>query len=879
MQQDSFEIAPFPGLDRFTAAARSRRRLRVCIATEEIFGPVRNGGIASTYYHLARTLAADGHGVTVLYLKGRRCENETIEHWIDFYARLGVTFVPLEEEATPLEGTALNWQGRYWAFYRWLKDQPSFDVVHSSEWRGGACYALQAKRQGLAFRDTLFLVKSSSPWIWNRHYTMRTVESLGQLVCMFAERQSVELADLVIGGSAHLLRFMQHKGYRLPAGRTFVQPNIIDLQELGAADGRPRYAHGDRVASRDLVFFGRLEGRKGLEIFCDALDRLLQRGLRPDSVTFLGKQGRNLASHPHLATPKYIEQKAAAWPFPVSVIESYDQDRAIGFLCEKPRIAVMPSIIENSTMTVYECLVHRIPFLATRVGGTPELIAEEHHADTLVAPHPEPLADALERILAEGGTVARGAFDYARNLETWRGFHAWLAEALSKRSAAAVLAEIAAAGGAAETSEPEPKSAPLPAPLPTPLPARPRVSLCLYHHRRPAYLEALVDSLITQEQAPDEVIVVTDGPLSPDQAGHLRALARRLEETEETPAETPEEAAANGAAGDEAGAEMGAEAKTPTRWRFLETPHRCLGAAWNRAAQEATGELLVFLHAERHLARPALVRTLATAAAHSPAAAFSWPVDRFDSQAPRPDAAAPPAARVLPVGGDLASGFYAAGVYAAGCFAVRREAFAARGGFAEAYRLAGVEEELLARLQLAGDTLEVVPEPLSWERQARPLVALNRPSGDYLQIRPFLEGAPHYLEGVLLLARHHEGGLGKLQADLDGARKTNGKLRAEIEQLRKALAEVAVTVRKTGVAPPGAGPGAGPRAGAAGGPGARPAAGAQGAAQGASQGASRQANGAGTAEGPRGKRRKGSLRKRLPASLAKALRAFGPRAR
>lgn len=875
MQQDSFEIAPFPGLDRFTAAPSGKRRLRVCIATEEIFGPVRNGGIASTYYHLARTLAADGHAVTVLYLKGRRCENETIEHWIDFYARLGVTFVPLEEEATPLEGTALNWQGRYWAFYRWLKDQPAFDVVHSSEWRGGACYALQAKRQGLAFRDTLFLVKSSSPWIWNRHYTMRTVESLGQLVCMFAERQAVELADLVIGGSAHLLRFMQHKGYRLPAGRTFVQPNIIDLQELGAEDRRPRYAHGDRVASRDLVFFGRLEGRKGLEIFCDALDRLLQRGLLPHSVTFLGKQGRNLASHPHLATPKYIEQKAAAWPFPVTVIESYDQDRAIGFLCEKPRIAVMPSIIENSTMTVYECLVHRIPFLATRVGGTPELIAEEHHADTLVAPHPEPLADALERILAEGGTVARGAFDYARNLETWRGFHAWLAEALSKRSAAAVLAEIAAAGGAAETPEPEPAPEPQPEPLPAPLPAfsatRPRVSLCLYHHRRPAYLEALLDSLATQEQAPDEVIVVTDGPLSPDQAGHLRALARRLEETEETPEEAATSGAAGAKAGDEAGAEMGAEAKTPTRWRFLETPHRCLGAAWNHAAQEATGELLVFLHAERHLARPALVRTLATAAAHSPAAAFSWPVDRFDSQAPRPDAAAPPAARVLPVGGDLASGFYAAGVYAAGCFAVRREAFAARGGFAEAYRLAGVEEELLARLQLAGDTLEVVPEPLSWERQARPLVALNRPSGDYLQIRPFLDGAPHYLEGVLLLARHHEGGLGKLQADLEGARASNKKLRAEVEQLRGALAEVAVSVRKTGVTLPGPGAGAGARAGAGGKP--------AGAGTATGQGAGPKANGAGAPKAPRRKRRKRPLHKRLPASLAKALRALGPRAR
>lgn len=835
MQQDTFEIAPFPGLERFAAAARSERRLRVCIATEEIFGPVRNGGIASTYYHLARTLAADGHSVSVLYLKGRRSENETIEHWIDFYAGLGVTFVPLEEEPTPLEGPALNWQGRYWAFYRWLKDQPPFDVVHSSEWRGGACYALQAKRQGLAFRDTLFLVKSSSPWLWNRHYTMRTVEGLGQLVCMFAERQAVELADLVIGGSAHLLRFMQHKGYRLPAGRTFVQPNIIDLQELGAADKRPHYEPGTKVASRDLVFFGRLEGRKGLEIFCEALDRLLQRGVKPASVTFLGKQGRNLASHPHLGTPKYIEQKAKDWPFPVTLIESYDQDRAIAFLCEKPRIAVMPSVIENSTMTVYECLVHRIPFLATRVGGTPELIAPEHHAETLAEPHPEPLAEALERILAEGGTVARGAFDYARNLETWRGFHAWLAEALATKGAAAVLAEIAAIGGEAEepaeeqAGEPavEPAAAAAAAPPPVPAAARPRISLCLYHHRRPQYLEALADSLLAQEEAPDEVIVVTDGPPSDREAAALRALQARF----------------------------GGPGQRGAVWRFVESPQRCLGAAWNRAVREATGELLLFLHAERHLARPALVRTLATAAAHSPAAAFSWPVDRFDGEAARPAARAAPAVRVLPVGGDLASGFYHAGIYAAGCFAVRRAAFEAAGGFTELYRVAGVEQELLARVQLAGGALEVVPEPLCWERGVAPNVAFNRPSGEYLQILPFLERSPLHLESILLLARHQEGQQAKLLADLAGARVTNNRLRAEIERLQGALAGVAAAVEEAGPLPPPAGTKAG---------GAQPPLG------------PRRVNGTGAAAAAK-KRRKGSPYLRLPGKLLKAVRgALGP---
>ena len=59
--------------------------------TEEIIGPVRNGGIASTYYHLAKGLAAQGHEVHVLFLKGPVVQDETPEFWVKRYAEFGVT--------------------------------------------------------------------------------------------------------------------------------------------------------------------------------------------------------------------------------------------------------------------------------------------------------------------------------------------------------------------------------------------------------------------------------------------------------------------------------------------------------------------------------------------------------------------------------------------------------------------------------------------------------------------------------------------------------------------------------------------------------------------------------------------------------------------
>lgn len=427
MQRDSFTVRRFPSLEGF--ASDGEARLSVLIATEEIVGPVRNGGIASTYYHLARGLAAQGHEVTVLYLKGREVENATPEHWVGEYARFGIEFVPLPDLDEPLAGASPRWQRRWLAFYRWLRANDRFDVVHSSEWRGGAFYCLQAKRMGLAFEDTLFVVKTSSPYIWNRHYQLQLVESPDLLAASFAEQKCVEWADMVVGGSAHLLSFMEHVGYRLPEGRTYVQPNIVDFSEVEVEDRRPERAIGDIVKTRELVFFGRLEGRKGLDLFVGALDALVARGAEIDKVTFLGKEGQKLGGADGVSPLELIARHGAGWPFEIEIVTDRDQPEALSLMCSRDMVAVMPSLIENSTMAVYETLVHKIPFVASAVGGTPELIDPADHDATLVPPQAEALADRLAAILEDGQRIARPAFDNDRNLATWYGFHRHVAEA------------------------------------------------------------------------------------------------------------------------------------------------------------------------------------------------------------------------------------------------------------------------------------------------------------------------------------------------------------------------------------------------------------------------------------------------------------------
>lgn len=433
MQRDDFEVKVFPGIDA-VGVSDSTNRLRVAIVTEEIIGPVRNGGIASTYYHLAKGLAAHGHEVHVLFLKGPVVQDETPEHWVAKYAEFGVTLHYLEMSEAPLWGPAPVWQRRYASAYEWLRDQTPFDVVHTSEWRGGLVYALMAKRLGLAFRDTLFVVKTSSPYIWNRHYQMQPITHVDLVAASYAEQKCVELADVVIGGSAHLISFMDRIGYRLPDSNVFVQPNVVDFSNVAVVDRRsgPRRTHGDVVKSRDFVFFGRLESRKGLELFCSAVDLLHERGEIPDSVTFLGKWGGNLPAQGGLSPEDFVNEKAQTWDCPVAAITDKNQPEALSFLCERDRIAVMPSLIENSSMAVYEVLQQRVPFIASAVGGTPELIAEADLEACLVEPTAQALADRMQHALRHGQPIARPRFSNQDNLRTWYGFHARVAELIEQ---------------------------------------------------------------------------------------------------------------------------------------------------------------------------------------------------------------------------------------------------------------------------------------------------------------------------------------------------------------------------------------------------------------------------------------------------------------
>src|SRR5205823_6548257 len=74
----------------------------------------------------------------------------------------------------------------------------------------------------------------------------------------------------------------------------------------------------------------------------------------------------------------------------------------------------------NSPNTVYECLEHRIPFIASDAGGIPELVAPDDRARVLFPPTAEGVEEALRRELSNDLLLpARPAFDAKRSFAAW----------------------------------------------------------------------------------------------------------------------------------------------------------------------------------------------------------------------------------------------------------------------------------------------------------------------------------------------------------------------------------------------------------------------------------------------------------------------------
>jgi glycosyltransferase involved in cell wall biosynthesis len=384
---------------------------RVTVVAHELrgFHPVGGMGTATTF--LALALARLGHSVEILL--GKHAPQSIDPTWRSLYDDAGIGIRPVPRTAKVVE----PWHFAHaHAVSLGLQESPP-DVVVAHDFGAPAYTALRLRQAGIAFDNTLFVVYCHGPrrWIADINSNVAIGDLPTVLGVSVLEQAAVELADVVVSPSAHLLAWMNERGWRLPE-----QALVIPYFTRAEATGKPADASSrqDGGQIRRLSFFGRVDERKGVKLLVEALNGLDPARLDGLELEFVGKTTSLWPRARVLSLLSDATKRALAG---VSFMGDLDQPQALARLKRPGTLAVIPSLHDNSPNTIYECLEERIPFIASNTGGAPELIVPEDHGDVLFDPTPEALASVLERVLASGNVPAlpRRAFAAGTATDRW----------------------------------------------------------------------------------------------------------------------------------------------------------------------------------------------------------------------------------------------------------------------------------------------------------------------------------------------------------------------------------------------------------------------------------------------------------------------------
>jgi glycosyltransferase involved in cell wall biosynthesis len=367
---------------------------RVTVVASEVLGLPGTGGPGTADSFLAIALGRHGHDVELLIAPGRDITRLS-PTWERTFTQANVRVRPLAGDR-PVQPSFL---GPAWHVYEALRANPP-DVVIADDWRALAYAGLRSRQLGLALTETAFVAYCHGPARVFAAAARKVPDTLARFGEELAQRACLELADVVVSPSEWLVGWLRDHRWPVRQPASVIQ-NLS--QSVALEETFPVSRTGSRI--RRLAFFGQLREGKGIRVFIASLRKLDPTLLDDIELVFLG--------HTRSWTEQQIRAELGSRVVEglrsIRVETQLDRTAAIDELKTPGTLAVMPSWLENSPYAVAECIEHGIPFLASDVGGTAELVAHEDRARVLCAPTPDDFAAALERALASETGLAPAA--------------------------------------------------------------------------------------------------------------------------------------------------------------------------------------------------------------------------------------------------------------------------------------------------------------------------------------------------------------------------------------------------------------------------------------------------------------------------------------
>lgn len=607
----------------------------------------RAGGVGVFITKFARLLKARGDDVSIILTTGATEPLLVDRTWRDAYRSWGIELIEIHNKVVPNRWPDV-WTVRLseclTPFLR------GFDVAYFGDWGNVAFNTVRLKRYGVKDLPTCVTVlHGPSAWVQLADGKYPIIPD--HLNLDFVERYSARHSDYVVAPSRFIVDWAKSQGWIFPR-----EPEVLGLPYWPEQDLPSR---GSPTQLRRIIFFGRLQPRKGYDLFVAALRIMVADHPeiinQIDEVILLGPEDDTGAV-------AWVQRELGRTGLRVTHLGNLDSVASSGFLAKaaEDSLVVVPSRFENFPYAVIEAsLVPGLNLICTSGGGAPEIFAGRGDSQ-LFEPAPHPLAAKIyERLRHPLADHDLPKYDFETSNKRWIGFHEQVCDQLHRRK-----------------NRPDRSD------------ATPTIDVCVSYFNKGRHFHHLLKSLEIQTFRNFRVIAIDDGSSEPESVATFDEMAKTYRR-------------------------LG--------WLFFRQDNQFVDVARNRAASHSVAEYLLFIDADDVLAKDALEKLVQAARISGDDCLTPGTLRFAGDDFPYDPETGQPISKInstdMPLGANLAAGLVEPSVFGGHVILIRREVFEKVGGYREVRGAAHEDWELHARLAFAGLKTDVLPEYLHYYRQ------------------------------------------------------------------------------------------------------------------------------------------------------------------
>jgi len=380
--------------------------MRICFVCRAL-DTARGGGIGAYYARFAPLVYADRHEVTVVTASLDGAERTGVRdgiRWVEVPLVDGEDWTRphprIASRANEAIYSSMGPSGLFAAqvahVLPTLHAEHRFDVVEAPETGAALWLSLTRDRKAWAAEGApRFVTQLFSPSLWIDQHNRAPAIGPWEINRRIAEREAARASDGLVCSSLHLRDWAAHH-FGVAGDDVQVIPAPIDVEPAGEGEGISEISGSPPArASLGILFVGRLEPRKGIDVLIEGARRARASGidvsldLAGEDMTDArtgGLYGRHAAGR--------IGGRSASW---IRFHGHVDGPR----LCElrhRADVGAVPGFVDNYPLACLEMMASGLPVIVASQGGTGELVRDGTDGLVFESGDPESLALAIESI-------------------------------------------------------------------------------------------------------------------------------------------------------------------------------------------------------------------------------------------------------------------------------------------------------------------------------------------------------------------------------------------------------------------------------------------------------------------------------------------------